>query len=123
GPGRADLAVAGGADVREPGALGGGPQLHEPVALDGVAVAALLVQLDGLGDGASAARRGSPTESDAFVHERGHRDAPPVTDVAEPLGVGDADVGEVHLVELRLACHLAEGTYVDARGVHVDDEV
>ena len=51
-------------------------------------------------------------------------DTPPaVADVAEPLGVGDAHVGEVHLVELGLAGHLAQRPHLDAGRVHVDDEV
>ena len=36
--------------------------------------------------------------------------------------VGDAGVGEVHLVELGLAGHLAQRPDLDAGSVHVDDE-
>ena len=58
-----------------------------------------------------------------LVHERGERHAPAVADVAEALGVGDADVGEVHLVELGLARHLTQRPHLDAGRLHVDDEV
>ena len=44
--------------------------------------------------------------------------APPI----ENLGLGNADVGEVDLVELGLAGHLAQRTHLDSRRLHVDDE-
>ena len=46
----------------------------------------------------------------------------PSPGVAEALGVRDAGVGEVDLVELGLAGHLAQRPSLDARCVHVDDE-
>ena len=42
---------------------------------------------------------------------------------AEPVRVGDPHVGQEHLVELGLAGDLAQRPDLDARGVHVDDEV
>ncbi len=59
----------------------------------------------------------------SFVEQRGLRDAPPVVDVAEAIRVGDARVGEEHLVEVRTARHLAEGTDLDPGSLHVDEEV
>ncbi len=51
-------------------------------------------------------------------------DTPPaLADVAEPLRVGDADVGEEDLVELGVAGDLAQRPHLDARRLHVDDEV
>ena len=50
-----------------------------------------------------------------LVHERGQGDPPAVARRAEALAVGDADVGEVHLVELGLAGHLAQRPHLDAR--------
>ena len=35
---------------------------------------------------------------------------------------GHLDVGEEHLVELGLACHLTKGTYLDPRQRHVHQE-
>ena len=62
-------------------------------------------------------------EGDPLVHQRGDRDPPPGADVAEPALIGDAYVGEVHLVELGVAGHLPQRAYLDARCLHVDDEV
>ena len=57
-----------------------------------------------------------------LVHQRGERDPPAIAGRAERLGVRDARVGEVHLVELGLAGHLPQRADLDAGGVHVDDE-
>ena len=80
-------------------------------------------QRDGVGDGARPAPAAAAAERAALVHQRGHRDAPAVADVAEPVRVGDAGVGEVDLVELGLPGQLAQRPGLDARPVHVDDEV
>jgi hypothetical protein len=80
-------------------------------------------QRDGLGDRARAAPAAAAAERAAFVHQRRHRDVPPVADGAEPVGVGNAGVGEVHLVELGLAGQLPQRPRLDAGAVHVDDEV
>src|SRR5262249_59752818 len=56
-------------------------------------------------------------------HEGGHRRAPAVTDIADAIGVGDARVRQVHLVELGLAGDLPQRAYLDAGRVHVDHEV
>ena len=62
-------------------------------------------------------------DRDPLVHQRGERHPPPLAGLAEALAVGDADVGEVHLVELGVARHLPQRPDLDAGGVHVDDEV
>ncbi len=61
------------------------------------------------------------TDRHPLVHERRERHPPPVARIAESLGVGDAHVGEVHLVELGFAGHLAQRTHLDAGRLHVDD--
>ena len=58
-----------------------------------------------------------------LVHERGERDPPALADRAEPLRVRDAQVGEVDLVELGVAGELPQRTHLDARRLHVDEEV
>ena len=67
--------------------------------------------------------RDAATDGDPLVHQRRERDPPPLADVAEPLLVGDADVGEVHLVELGLTGDLVERAHLDAGRLHVDHEV
>ena len=73
-------------------------------------------------DHARAARVHLTADRHALVHQRRERDAPAFADVAEPFAVGDAHVGDVHLVELGLAGRLHERPHLDARRVHVDDE-
>ena len=50
------------------------------------------------------------------------RDLPALADGAERAAVGEADVGEEHLVELGVARHLAQRAHLDAGRLHVDDE-
>ena len=57
------------------------------------------------------------------MQERRHRDLPAAADLAEEVLRGDAHVGEEDLVELRLARDLAQRPHLDARRMHVDDEV
>ncbi len=47
----------------------------------------------------------------------------PSPDVADPVGVGHPHVGQVDLVELGLAGHLAQRADLDPRRVHVEGEV
>lgn len=61
--------------------------------------------------------------SAALVHQRGHCDPPPVADRAESVRIRNAGVGHVDLVELGLPRQLAQRPRLDARAVHVDDEV
>ena len=64
----------------------------------------------------------APADRRALVHERRERDGPALVDVAEPVVVGNAHVGEEHLVERRAAGHLAQRAHLDAGCLHVDDE-
>ena len=52
-------------------------------------------------DAAASSAATTGADGDALVHQHGDRAPPPVVDVADPVGVGDADVGEEHLVEPR----------------------
>ena len=126
GAGVARLGGRAGPQVREPQGLGVDPQLHQLVAEHRVLVGALAPR------GARPRRWGRcpagrvpPPAADggALVHQRGHRHPPAVAHVADAVGVGDADVGQVDLVELRLAGDLAQRPDLDARRVHVDGEV
>ena len=78
-----------------------------------------------LGDraGAGAGHADPAADRRALVRQRRHRHPPALADVTDPVGVGDAHVGEVHLVELGLAGDLAQRSDLDARGVHVEGEV
>ena len=69
------------------------------------------------------AREAAAADRHPLVHQGGERDPPAVADVADAVRVRDADVGEVDLVELGLAGHLAQRSHVDAGRVHVGDEV
>src|SRR4051794_34915340 len=53
----------------------------------------------------SPLRRAPTTTSDrrALVHERGHRDAPPVADGAEPVRIGDAGIVQVAVEQVGAA--------------------
>ena len=116
GPGIAHLAVLVGADVREPQHLGADPQLHHLVELGLTALGReVLERLDERADDARAPLRDRAADRDPLVHQRGQRHAPAVADRAEALAVGDPGVGEVHLVELGLARHLAQRPDVDGR--------
>ncbi len=100
------------------------PQLGEPVAQHGGApLRARRPQCGGVGDRARTAPAAAAAERGALVHQRGHRDGPAVADLAEPVFVRDAGVGEVHLVELGLARHLAQRPGLHPGPVHVDDKV
>ncbi len=62
-------------------------------------------------------------DRDPLVHQRGVGDPPAGPDVAQPVGVGDAGVGDEHLVELGLAGQLAQRADLDPGRVHVEHEV
>ena len=72
---------------------------------------------------AAGRRTRAATDRRALVHQRGHGHPPAVAHATDAVGVGHADVGEVDLVELGLAGHLAQRTDLDARRVHVEREV
>ena len=91
--------------------------------LSGIVGAELLPHLDRFADEATAPCWNLAADGHPLVHQRREHDPPAVADVAEPLGVGDPDVGEVHLVELGLAGDLVQRPHLDARRVHVDHEV
>ena len=58
----------------------------------------------------------------ALEAEAGERHAPALADRAEPQRVGQADVGEEHLVEVGAAAHLLDGPHLDARCVERHQE-
>ena len=58
----------------------------------------------------------------ALEAERRQRDPPPLAHAAQPHRVGDAHVGEEHLVERSAAAHLLDRAHLDPGQVHRDDE-
>ena len=62
------------------------------------------------------------TDGRPLVHQRGEGHRPAAVHLAEPMGVGDPDVGEEHLVERGTTGHLAQRTDLHTGCVHVDDE-
>ena len=74
-------------------------------------------------DRTGLALRDRAADRHTLVHQRGHRDAPAVAGVADAVAVGDAHVGHVDLVELRLAGDLHERPDLDPGRVHVEGEV
>ena len=124
GPGRALLADLRRADVGEPVDLGLDPEPGELVTVGAAhrRPCVLLVHVAHERDQARTLRVHLAADRHPLVHERRERHVPALADVAEPLAVGDAHVGEVHLVELGLAGRLHERPHFDARRVHVDDE-
>ena len=70
-----------------------------------------------------AGQRARARERDPLVHQGGDRDVPAVALGPDAHRVGDAHVVEEHLVELGVAGDLHERPHLDARRVHVDDEV
>src|SRR5680860_1311536 len=72
---------------------------------------------------AEAPERTLTRERDALIAERDLGESPPVVFVTHEVLGGNADVGEEHLVEVGATVHLADGPDIDARGLHVDDEV
>src|SRR5439155_25925078 len=82
----------------------------------------LAIDVEQPADLAPALRIDDAADAHPFVGERGDRHPPALVDLAHALRIRDAGVGEVHLVEVRGAAHRAQGTYLDTRGVHVDDE-
>src|SRR6202034_4336023 len=59
----------------------------------------------------------------ALVHERGGGHRPTLTDLTHSIGVRYRHLGKEHLVEAALPGHLAQRAHLDARRVHVADEV
>ena len=78
-------------------------------------------QLDQRGVGQRGSAAGAATDADALVAERGPGDGPPVVHRPDDVVVGDEDVVEEDLVELRTTCRHLQRPDLDARGVHVDD--
>jgi len=74
-------------------------------------------------DHAALAGDGVAADGDPLVHQRGGGHPPALADLAEPVLVGDAHVGEEHLVELGLAGDLPQRPHLDAGRGHVADEV
>ena len=65
----------------------------------------------------------TPADRIALVHQGRERDLPALADRAQALAVGDAHVGEEHLVEMRGAGDLLDRADLDARRPHVDEEI
>ncbi len=124
GPGPPTVAEARGTLGGQPLGLGPQPQLCQPVPQHRrLQIRPRGPQRNGVGDGARPSSAAAGAERAALVHQRRHRHPPAVADRAEPVRVGDAGVGHVDLVELRLAGHLAQRPGLDTGSVHVDDEV
>ena len=66
---------------------------------------------------------GVAADGHPLVHERGQRHPPAVAHVAHPVGLRHLGVGQVDLVELRLAGHLAQWPDFHAGLMEVDAEV
>src|SRR4029079_8204176 len=56
------------------------------------------------------------------AREHGHADVPPLVQRSEKMSGGEMDIGEEHLVELRVAGHLPQRAYLDAGEVHRYEE-
>src|SRR4029079_19765000 len=56
------------------------------------------------------------------AREHGHADVPPLVQRSEKMSGGEMDIGEEHLVELRVAGHLSQRAYLDAGKVHGHEE-
>src|SRR5439155_11796943 len=74
-----------------------------------------VVELDPHGDG-------EPRGADALVTERAHGHLPALPLLAQPVLDGHPGAGEEDLVEQRVTRDLADGTALDARHLHVDDQ-
>ena len=77
--------------------------------------------------GAARARQHAQGSTDrcrerSFVRERRERDGPARAGFADDVGAGDASVGQEHLVERRVAVHLAQRPHFHARLVHRQGE-
>ena len=120
--GGAGTPVGCGPQVGQPVDLGGDPQLHDTVALHRVVGLGALPGVDQVADRTGALRRCGTADGDAFVHERCDRHRPTPALVVEAHTVGNPHVGEVDLVELCVAGHLAKGSGLDSWSVHVHQE-
>ena len=67
-----------------------------------------------------AARR--QADRQPLVHQGGERRLPALAHLAQALAVGDAHVGEEHLVEVGAARHLLDRPHLDARRLHRQEE-
>src|SRR5580704_729802 len=93
----AGLAVLRGPQVGQAQDLRLGPEPQEPVALGWDAVDNFVApDTYRFGDGAATSSGGAGTATDAgaFVHQGRHRHPPALADVADPIGIGDAYVGQ-----------------------------
>ncbi len=61
-------------------------------------------------------------DGEPLVHQRRQRDLPAAANLAQPLAVGDAHVGEIDFVEARLAVDLLDRTDLDTLRFHVEEE-
>ena len=67
-----------------------------------------------------AARR--QADRQPLVHQGGERGLPALAHLAQALAVGNAHVGEEHLVEVGAARHLLDRPHLDARRLHRQEE-
>jgi pimeloyl-ACP methyl ester carboxylesterase len=66
--------------------------------------------------------RHAPPDGNPLVHQCREPHPPTGADLTQALRVGQPHLGQVHLVELRVAGHLEEGPDLDSRCRHVHDE-
>src|SRR3954453_13488370 len=62
--------------------------------------------------------RNGAADRHSLVHQRRQRHAPAVARISEHLGIGDAGIGEVDLVELGLTRHLPQRSHLDTGRLH-----
>ena len=124
GPRRAGPAQRPGPHVGEPGHLGLAPTARISRSRCAAVLSRLSFQMRRASWMGPELRADDPAaDGHPLVHQGGRGHPPPGADGVEALAVGDADVGEEDLVELGVTGDLAQGADLDARGVHVDDEV
>ena len=98
------------------------PELHQSVSCRRVP-GPPPPDFDEVGDRPRSARANGAADGDPLVHQGRQGDAPTVASVPDPVGIRNADVGEVDLVEFSLARDLSERANLDARSVHVEHEI
>src|SRR5712691_10430021 len=96
----------------------------DPLADLGIAQGVRVGRLGGGDHGAQVGghRDREPGGADTLVAERSHRDLPPLVFLAQTPVRWDAHVREPDLVEELVAGDVTDGTALDPRCVHVDDE-
>ena len=62
------------------------------------------------------------THQSSFIGQGRHENPPSLINLPDHVVVRDADIGEERFVELRPARHLPQGSHLDTRGMHIDDQ-